>query len=309
MKWLQRLIIVLATLILPLSALAAERVKTEVVDYHGWHGAYRMSNGTVELVVVPQIGRIMRYGAIGGPNVLWENPDLGGSVPDPGKPNADWINYGGDKLWNAPQEKWGWPPDPVLDRGACAVTRLPGGRLRLSGPDSAKSGLRFQREITLAERGTGVTLRNTLTNTGKETVNWAIWEVAQIDDPAAVSLPRSRTGRFKPGYRLFPTYALLPGMLTIDGSVVTLRRDAKQAAKIGSDAPDGWIKGRLAGQEFTLSATQEPGKHYADDGCSQEIFVSGDPTKYAEMEMLGPLTDIRPGGSASFVTRWSLRRL
>ena len=285
---------------------AEARVTIEQIEYHGWHGAYRMSNGTVDLVIVPRIGRIMRYGFVGGPNVLWENPDLRGSVPDPKTPSADWINYGGDKLWNAPQEQWDWPPDPVLDRGAYAVTLLPGGRIRLTGQASPKSGLRFHREITLSVQGTAVTLRNTLTNEGRQAATWAIWEVAQIDDPAEIRLPRSETGSFASGYYLFPKYSLLPGMLDVLGHVVILRRNAKQAAKIGSDAPDGWISGIVAGQEFKLSAAHRFGKSYADDGCPQEIFVNGDPLKYAEMEMLGPLQELRPTGSASFVTHWSL---
>jgi hypothetical protein len=308
MKVLSNLVFAFGFIALTASSGAEARVKVERVEYHGWHGAYRMSNGSVELVVVPQIGRIMRYGVVGGPNMLWENPDVRGTVSDPIKPTADWINYGGDKLWNAPQEKWDWPPDPALDRGTYTVTPRPGGRLLLTGQASAKSGLQFQREITLAAQGTGVTIRNTLANVGAKPANWAIWEVAQIDDPTEVRLPRSRSGRFAPGYHLFKTYSLLPGMVTVSGDAVSLRRNAKQAAKIGSDAPAGWIAGVVAGQEFRITAAREPGKAYADEGCNQEIFVSADPTKYAEMEMLGALHELRPGGSTAFVTHWSLSR-
>src|SRR5438105_716976 len=53
-------------------------VAVERVDYHGWPGCFRLTNGTVDVVVVPQIGRVMRYGPVGGPNLLWENPALPG---------------------------------------------------------------------------------------------------------------------------------------------------------------------------------------------------------------------------------------
>ena len=41
------------------------------VQYGPFDEAYRLSNGTVEVVVVPALGRIMRYGYIGQRNVLW----------------------------------------------------------------------------------------------------------------------------------------------------------------------------------------------------------------------------------------------
>lgn len=290
------------------STCAAARVNVTRIDYHGWKGAYRMSNGTVDLVVVPQIGRIMRYGYVGGPNVLWENPDLLGKLPDVDHPSPDWINFGGDKVWNAPQERWGWPPDPTLDRGECTVTVTPAFTLQLIGQASPKSGLQFRREIVMAPGGTVVTLRNILVNGGPRADTWAVWEVAQIDNPGGVRLPRSRSGRFPNGYKLFPSYTLGPGMVVAGPREVTIHRSARSAAKIGSDSPAGWIKGDVAGQEFTLSASHQPGRSYADDGCAQEIFVNNDPLKYAEMEMLGPLQEIAPGETAVLVTRWSLKR-
>ena len=118
-------------------------------EYHGWTGAYRLSNGTVDLVFVPQIGRIMRYGYVGERNVLWENPALAGKTTDLSRPVNDWQNYGGDKLWPAPQSVWGWPPDPVSDSGPQTVKVLPNRHLLMTGPESRKYGVRFQREIAL----------------------------------------------------------------------------------------------------------------------------------------------------------------
>ena len=104
------------------SAQAAVTVKT--VTYNGWKGAVQMSNGTVEIVIVPQIGRIMRYGFVGGPNMLWNNIALAGKTTDLASASKDWNNYGGDKLWPAPQDRWAWPPDRVLDSAPQTVKKL-----------------------------------------------------------------------------------------------------------------------------------------------------------------------------------------
>ena len=45
---------------------------------------------------------------------FWENPALFGKAPDPG--SKEWLNFGGDKSWPAPQIDWpnttprAWPP-------------------------------------------------------------------------------------------------------------------------------------------------------------------------------------------------------
>ena len=309
MKW-RRAAACAAALVGVLALARAEAAVTvEKIEYHGWQGAYRMANGTVDLVFVPWISRIMRYGFIGGPNVLWENPELAGKTPDANNPSTDWINYGGDKLWNAPQARWGWPPDPVIDRGTCDVTVMPGGRLRITGQFSAKFGLRFQRDITLAAQGDGVTLRNRLISESKQPISWSIWEIAQVDHPELLRLARSETSRFPGGYHAFADFPALPEMLTVTGTEIAFRRSATRSAKIGSDAADGWIKARFPGQEFTMSSAVETGMSYPDDGCAQEVYVNQDPLQYAEMELLGPIHDIRPGKIATFVTHWNLKRL
>src|SRR5438105_557564 len=64
--------------------------------YHGWPEALTVSNGKVEAVVIPAIGRVMQFRFAGekdGP--FWENRSLDGKNPD--SQSAEWINFGGDK--------------------------------------------------------------------------------------------------------------------------------------------------------------------------------------------------------------------
>ena len=62
-----------------------------------------LSNGQFEIVVSPAIGRIVSYGPVHGPNVLWEHP---GAAEAP-TPFRGWINWGGDKVWLWPEQNWG----------------------------------------------------------------------------------------------------------------------------------------------------------------------------------------------------------
>ena len=64
-------------------------VSIERTEYKGWVDAVHLNNGEVELVVVPQIGRIMHYGFIGDENILWLDPETHGTVLPDGKPVLD----------------------------------------------------------------------------------------------------------------------------------------------------------------------------------------------------------------------------
>ncbi len=283
-------------------------VTVQRINYYGWEGAYRMTNGTAELVFVPQIGRVMRYGYVGGANLLWENAALWGRTSDPAQ-TTDWINYGGDKLWPAPQERWGWPPDPALDGSPHAVTVLPDSRLRVESPVSEKHGIRFVREITLAASGTEVTFLNTMINVSDREQRWSVWQVTQIDDPDVTEMPSYTRGRNPKGYYLFKDADPEAGMLTQEKGRVRLRRSAVKASKIGGDSPQGWIAARRGTLRLTMSAAYEPGQEYPDNGSMLEIYTNPDPLRYIELELLGPIRTLRPGAQTSFTTRWRLERV
>jgi hypothetical protein len=108
----------LLALAVGLPALGADATKSE---YRGWE-SLRLANGLVEVQVVPAVGgRVMQF-KLGPFEYLWVNPQLAGKQPTPTGlgPDGAWLNYGGDKLWPAPQgwdndQQWPGPPDGVLD--------------------------------------------------------------------------------------------------------------------------------------------------------------------------------------------------
>lgn len=285
---------------------AAVTIKT--VSYKGWDDATLLTNKIVELIFVPQIGRIMRYGYVGGINLLWNNAALAGKTTDIAAPNADWQNYGGDKLWPAPQAVWGWPPDPVMDSGTQTVKTLAGNKLQTQGQRSPKHNLRFRREIALDATGTGVTFVNTVFNTGEKEAEWSVWEVAQVDSPDIVILPLHKGGKFPTGYYTFKDSAPAEGRLKIMGNEIRLERDAKNACKIGSDSPLGWLAAEKSGIRFEVSHKAEPKANYPDDGCHLEVYTNPDPAAYIEMELLSPLVTLSPGEKYSHTTRWKLSK-
>lgn len=297
----------LATIAILLCEVAGRaEVRVEQVQFEGWQGAYRLSNGVVDLVFVPQIGRIMRFGYVGGANLLWNRPEMRGRVTDFSRPVTEWNNYGGDKLWPSPQSAWTWPPDPALESSPQAVRVADDNHLIVTSQPSSQYGIRFQRDIALAETGATATVRNTMMNVSDRPVHWGIWEVTQLDAPAGVTIPLNSKGRFPQGYYVFPGSPPADGTLTVTGRQVAFRRDATRSAKIGGDSPAGWITGETHGVRLRIMASVERGADYPDNGCAQEVWSNAGADAYMEMEQMAPVRTLAPGASAVFVTNWRL---
>lgn len=292
------------TLLAALALGSGTTVRT--IDYHGWNGAVQLSNGFTEIVFVPQIGRIMRFGARGGRNVLWEKPELAGKTRDLQNPGKDWVNFGGDKLWPAPQDRWGWPPDPEIDAGPYKVKILPGPKILATGTPSKKLGIQFIREISHEKPGL-VIIKNTIVNVSKRPVQWSIWEVAQIDSPNDVSIEASK--KFESGYYAFKDMAPPPGSVKSVGASrqgLVLTRNPSRNFKIGSDVNPGWAMASHPRSLLEISAVRKLSGEFPDNGCTIEVYSNPDPDSYMEVELLSPVRTLAPGKRYTFVTRWFL---
>ena len=125
------------------------------LTWHGWPNSLRVSNGLVEAVVVPAIGRIMSFQFVGRAETdpVFNNKDWTGKTVADADPTT-WAAFGGDKLWPSPQGEWtkhnvrGWPPDQAFDGDPENARILPNG-VRLTTPDSTAFAARATRTITM----------------------------------------------------------------------------------------------------------------------------------------------------------------
>jgi hypothetical protein len=295
--------------------------------YHGWSGAYRLSNGVIDVIVVPQIGRIMAFEFTNQPdtNVLFNNPIWAGKSAPPA-PNpadsktfpSDWRNFGGDKVWPSPQDDWprrqpvGWPPDPSFDTGPYQVTRLPNG-VRLTGPVSPYFGIRLVRDITLPPGSATLHLHDTfLKVTGPPGPPLGIWSISQVRGDSTVFLPLNKHG-------LFPDVGLTPLQDSkfpmpnwhLRGDILAITRPSNMGTKVGVDDGEGWAACLYGGDLlFSEHFTRDPHAVYPDKGVSAEVFTNGDDSQaYLEMEALGPLVTLKSGQRLSRDIVWRLERL
>lgn len=282
------------------------------VDYGG-QSCWRLANGTVDLVVNPGTGRIVRYGYVGGKNILWENPQAVQQAPNP----KDWKNWGGDRVCPWPQTEWpnlighDWPPPGDGDIPPYTVERT-GAGLRMTSAELPGFGMRVVRDIELAPSGSRVTIRNRLEPVGfpKSIVTWAAWTITQMVTPELIF------ARLDPGARtLDHTFVGKDPFLapTRFGNILQLNPDPTRGCKVGLDAD------RLAGvsgehlfiQTLVKSGTTRG--TYAPGEKAQLFSLGGsDPvltgSSYLEMELTSPCVDIHLV-CPELTVEWQLRRL
>jgi len=310
----------------------------------GWDSVY-LKNDLIEVQVVPKIGgRVIQY-KLGDYGFFWVNEDLLDKEPPAGRvdPNGKWLNYGGEKIWLAPQgrdtdQEWPGPPDTVLDGGPYTPELITeNGRLaavRITSEEAKQSGIQMSRVIRAFENTTHISIDATMKNTDTKPRRWGIWPVAQFN-----------TGnRYGDGFnKNFWTYCPInPNSMYHSGYNIMLglaghlsyKPDYKKAmmriqydyrvGKIGMDASAGWIATLDAtdGYVFVHRFAYEPGKEYPDN-ASVEFWMDGlgelvewkskvikmpenlkDNPYVLETELLSPFAALDPGQSYTFHYDW-----
>lgn len=273
--------------------------------YQGWADSYVVSNGKIEAIVVPAIGRVMQFREIGAEGPLWENMALFGRAAD--ATSAEWINFGGDKTWPSPQSQWpkvtprAWPPPAAFD--SMAVTaKVEGAALVLSSPVDPHFGIRTERRVELDSAKPVMKITTRYFCVAGTPRKVGVWIITQLKDPAGVFIPLPRVLKFIDGYNRQSSE--LPANLKVENGLISLTRDSKKSTKIGSDAGSMlWVGERMM---LRIDSPRAAGADYPDEGSSVEIYTNSDPAQYVELESLGPLNLMRPGSEIEQVSTYTL---
>jgi len=283
----------------------------ERIAYQGWNNAWRFSNGTVEVVVLADVGpRIVRYAFCGDENILKELPAEAGLTG-----GTDFRLYGGHRLWVWPEVPRTYFPDnrPVL------VDQM-GGTVRFTSPieDSAPgTHLQKQWEITLEARGSSVRIGHSITNRAAESTELAVWCPTMMRPNGRAILPLPpRIAMDAEHYQsvapltLWSFTDLADPRWILGTEFIQLRQHPKLDFRFpeqmtGTFNPAGWGAYYSQGTLFVKRAVPMPDAHYPDFGCNFEIFTNPD---FLELETLSPILTLKPGESAYHAETWSLFR-
>ena len=269
-------------------------VTVERISYHGWPDCYLISNGSVEAAIVPAIGRVMQLRLKGeADGAFWENRTLDGQLHD--AVSNDWINFGGDKCWPAPQTVWtgqqgrDWPPPAAFDaRPAEAVASERG--VVVTSPIDPGFGIQVVRHVELDAGQPVMRIGTEYRKLLGGAVRVGIWTITQLQEPEHVCVLLAKESKFAAGYVCL--LAAEPADLKIDGRLLCFGRHARQRVKVGTDGNSlAWVGRNCV---VRIDAEVGPGE-YPDGGCVTEVYTNPDPLKYVELETLGPLTTMNAG--------------
>lgn len=277
-----------------------------------------LGNGRVKLGVAPALGgRLLSLSTADGSEMLWHNTELLTDELVPRRPHrphggrmGDWLNYGGDKTWPAPQgwssaREWAGPPDPVLDSGPYEISVHESDELAavdLTSGDDPRTGLRFTRRFELRANEPGYRLVLTGQNTADRPVRWALWNITQlaaegegttwVDGPALVTNLLAGTG--------FPRWQAESGRVRVPHQDVV--------GKLGFPAATGRVSHEGESGTWTQTFAVDDVAEYPDRGSRVEVWLEhplprplaelgnlDPPARIVECEVLGPLTELAPG--------------
>jgi hypothetical protein len=308
-----------------------ENIKSE--SYNGWK-VLATKNQWLKLYIAQQFGGRLLQLEMDGYPFFFVNPNLIGIEPDSTRlgPHGTWLNYGGEKIWPAPQgfdspNEWPGPPDPILDGGVYALTTKNSeeGGFILTSPFDPYTGLQITREVVLSEVKSEVKIRVTFENKGTIPQSWSVWPVCQLNAPGEITqnkyqivCPLNTESQFENGYKVMHGLANNPqyqsdefGNLVVDYQYLV--------GKIGLDANANWVAfiNRENGKVFVMRYTYMS-DHIYPENTSVHIWIQGrgmfysrnrvvelenDKKKnppYIEMELLSPLQEMQPGDRLHF---------
>jgi len=275
----------------------------EKIDYQGWKNCLRISNDAVELIATAEIGpRLIYFGVSGQKNVFAEiEADLGQTGGE------KWRVYGGHRLWHAPE-------DPVRtyqpDNDPIEIHQTETS-IRFTQPVEQSTGIQKEIELSLDSSQPKVELIHRLYNRGEEALELAPWALSVMAPGGKAVLPVPLRGSHQGN--LLPTSSLAiwaytdlsDPRLEWGDDFINIFQDAdqKDPLKIGMNNPGGWMGYLNEGQLFLKYTPYDSSAKYPDRGSNLEIYTDH---RFLELETLGPLTSLKPGGKVEHQENWIL---
>lgn len=323
--------------------------KIEKTQYNGWD-VYQLTNGIVSLFVAPQLGGRAIQMQLGEQGFFFVNKDLAGKVLPESRNNlkVGWANYGGDKVWPAP-EGWmsdnEWPSIPyyVLDGSTFHSEILEGGpeevSIRVTSPEDQRTGVQFVRTYHVRAGTTRIKVDQTMRNISRRQIRWGIWHLIQNDaadanDPSKPNprlymyIPLNPQSKFPQGFRQLLGDTRHPSYTVLHGGRMMRAHYLYSVGKIGVDSNAGWYAVVNGQKDLAYVETFRyfPGMSYPDDSSiatwnngpgtirfgPRELTLADNPRQtpyFYEAETISPYATLDPFEEYSFAVGWAPTRV
>lgn len=281
----------------------------EKTSWGPWPNCLRLFNAELEMIITTDVGpRIISIRRpADGANLFWVDP---ATQIAPAPPDA-WHPYGGHRFWHGPEIK----PRTYIPDNAPVPYEWDGEVLSLIPATEAATGMQKRVEIRLAPHAPQVEIRHRLINNGLWEITAAPWALSMMAPGGVALIPQEPFVPFPEALLparpmvLWPYTRMGDARFTWTDDYIAIRQDAAATApiKVGVRNSPGWAAYVLGSTAFLKTAALQPDAVYPDFGSNWECYTDA---AFLELETLGPLAPIAPGGGQVIHTEhWHLLAL
>lgn len=283
----------------------------EVENYKEYGKCVVISNGEIEAYVTVDLGpRIIRFGFLGGKNILFDNRKA--FTPKTDKVYTDyygegkaWENFGGHRVW---MTKETYPETYTPDDQPVKYTVTENGAV-FEQPDDTKNGVKKMFEIKMDPDDANMQIKTTVKNISENEKEFAVWciSVAAADGTLIIPMNTNDTGYLaNRTISVWPYTDLSDSRLRFGKKYVTVKQDtnAKVPFKIGLDLNGGQVYYVNGNDVFCKKyENNHPDGIYPDNGVSFETYTNN---VMIEIENLSEVKKVASGEENTMVESWSL---
>jgi hypothetical protein len=220
-------------------------------------------------------------------------------------PYGEYRFYGGHRLWHSPEAM---PRTYYPDNQPVVVEDLSDGVRLLQPAAEPHTGIRKSIEVRLQSDRAALTLVHRLQNEGTQTVEFAPWAITQLKQGGIAILPQTVGPLDEAG--LLPNRQLVlwpytrvhdPRLELHDDLVLIRTQPLMPPCKIGYFDRDGWIGYAQNDALLIKRFAAQLDRVHPDYGCNAEVYCND---QFIELETLGPLAQLQPGGSTTAQETW-----
>jgi hypothetical protein len=272
-------------------------VTLDTVSFEG-HDCVRLEDRDVAVLVTISTGPRILGMLVDGENLFAVLPDLTLDAPD----GERFRFLGGHRLWVAPEV-----PSITYraDDRPCSVTEEEDG----VGVEAPPDGSHLAKTIWVRRGDSGWIVDHVVRNASRRAVSLAPWAITQLRPGGEAVLPIAPRAEGPQADRSLVLWPYTdPGDPRIRLGRSEVRVDAARTGpprKLGAAPSDGWVGYELGNHRFEKRIDVDPNETYPDRGAAVQVYVCD---KFCELETLGPIADVPPGGTVTHRERWTLSR-
>lgn len=288
-------------------------IKTEIKDYLDYGKVLCLTNGVIEAYVTIDVGpRIIRFGFIGGQNIMCDNRAAGDPKDDAefesffGK-GKKWEILGGHRIWISPES---YPASYYPDLQPVKYEITENGAVFTPNPET-ENGVQKQLQIKMDPDDANMQVTMRVKNIATAPQEFSVWglTVSAVGGMLVIPMNDNDTGLLaNRNISVWPYTNLADSRLHFGNRYVTLRQDTNvdQSLKLGFDLNQAEAYYCLGEDIFRKSyESYHPHEKYPDNNCSFETYTCA---TFIEVESLSPLKTVQQNETVSLTEHWSLHK-